>query len=383
MTLTDLTFSVFQSALFSAPLGENEKKALENENTVKMLLYVCNQHTMAHLLYDVFVENGIPTTETTKKRLQQQRDSAIFLCEQFQYELEEISALFEREKIDFIPLKGSVLRQHYPQRWHRTSGDLDILIKKEDRARADALLEKELSYTAKDVGEGAVTHFYTPTGLLIELHDDIQEFEDDGAFCQEVWNSAIRKTKRHLCMTDEAFYLHHLVHMKKHLLEGGCGIRFFLDLWFLQNIPHDKTKRAEGLKKHRLSKMNEGVVALAKVWFGGKTHTEETKRLEKYVLKSGTFGTEENKVSSIQVRNPWKFKDILKMIFLPYDQLRHVFPVLKKHKYLYPVLTVWRWIYLPFRGMSSKSKKHIKEIFKPNEEKQNEVKKLFTDLELL
>ncbi|MBO4954226.1 MAG: nucleotidyltransferase family protein, partial [Clostridia bacterium] len=33
--------------------------------------------------------------------------------------------------IDFMPLKGAVIRQYYPEPWMRTSCDIDIHVKKD------------------------------------------------------------------------------------------------------------------------------------------------------------------------------------------------------------------------------------------------------------
>lgn len=46
-------------------------------------------------------------------------------------------------------------------------------------------------------------------------------------------------------MSDADFYAFHLEHMKQHFTTGGCGIRFFLDLWILNHSVKDKKEKKE------------------------------------------------------------------------------------------------------------------------------------------
>ena len=57
-----------------------------------------------------------------------------------EYELEHIKSVFEKNKIEYILLKGSVLRNYYPEPWMRTSCDIDILVHDEQLDKAVKVL---------------------------------------------------------------------------------------------------------------------------------------------------------------------------------------------------------------------------------------------------
>lgn len=61
------------------------------------------------------------------------------------HEYNRICDALESVEISFLPLKGSVLRQYYPEPWMRTSCDIDILVHEND-------LEKTTEYLVRDLG---------------------------------------------------------------------------------------------------------------------------------------------------------------------------------------------------------------------------------------
>ena len=53
-------------------------------------------------------------------------------------------------------------------------------------------------------------------------------------------------------------YFYHIAHMAKHLQQGGCGIRTFIDLWILDNLPTiDTLKRNDLLKSGGLLQFSQ------------------------------------------------------------------------------------------------------------------------------
>lgn len=64
-----------------------------------------------------------------KKEFHKQKMIAVFRREQISFEEKKIFTLFDENQIDYIPLKGSVVKNFYPEAWMRTSSDSDILIR--------------------------------------------------------------------------------------------------------------------------------------------------------------------------------------------------------------------------------------------------------------
>ena len=83
---------------------------------------------MAHLI-SAAVGNGENNiiSEKYRKKFRQQENLAIYRYTCQELALEEIRTVFEQQKIFFLPLKGAVIRDFYPEAWMRTSSDIDIL----------------------------------------------------------------------------------------------------------------------------------------------------------------------------------------------------------------------------------------------------------------
>ena len=74
--------------------------------------------------------------------------------------------------------------------------------------------------------------------------------------------------------------------MLSHIINGGCGIRPFIDLWILRNKRYyDEKKLKPLLEKCGLVRYYEKICELSEVWMEGKPHNEITESLQKYILK--------------------------------------------------------------------------------------------------
>ena len=320
----------------------------------KALFRLSKRHELAHIVGNAVCREGVLSDEKAKAAFEKESFTALYRYEAMEKELVSLSTLFAQAALPFMPLKGAVIRAYYPAPWMRNSCDIDILVKKEDISRAQTIL---LEHGYSQAGEG--THdisFNSKAGVHLELHYCLIEdkvLSDVAKLLDDPWRLA-RPTSENAYryeMTDAAFYLYHIAHMAKHYLLGGCGIRPFLDLWVLTHlVPHDKDARASLLADAKLLSFAEAAEALAEAWFGDGEHSLTTKDMERVVLKGGVYGTTENRVSVQQVKRGGKLRYALSRIFLSIEVLKYHYPVLKKHKWLYPVCQVRRWFRLVFGG---------------------------------
>ena len=132
------------------------------------LILLAKNHDLTHLVYDALSKNGLPCES---RFAMQQYYAAIWRAERMGQALIDIAELFEKEGIDFMPLKGAVIRPMYPESWMRTSADIDILVREEDDLRAAGLLKNRLGYTMES---DAVSHHRSliapHNGPTLELH---------------------------------------------------------------------------------------------------------------------------------------------------------------------------------------------------------------------
>lgn len=315
---------------------------------------LAERHDLAHLVGTGMSKLSLPDCEARKK-CSQAVMLAVYRHTQQDYEYKNICAALEAGQIPFIPLKGSVLRNYYPESWMRTSCDIDILVHPQDLDRAVALLAEKLHYK---VGEkwGHDISLFSPGGVHLELHYAVIEdtqVQGSQRVLDDFWTHAVPVegfTYWH-CVTDEMFYFYHIAHMAKHVQFGGCGIRPFLDLWILEHrIPHDSQKRLALLEKGGLKQFAAAAVMAAEHWFSDIPCTEPLADFfEKYIFSGGVYGTVQNIVS---VRRTEKSGSeyAVSRIFVDRKSLAFMFPVLNKYPWLAPVFQVVRWFKLLFGG---------------------------------
>ncbi len=311
------------------------------------LIALAKKHDLSHLVYDALDKNGIRCVSSSAM---QQYYASIWRAEQMTHELRTIAELFEKKEIDFIPLKGSVMRLFYPAPWMRTSADIDILFREDDFDNACEALNTEFGYVG-DVHDKASHHlsFRVPANNVhVEVHRTLfTDFQTDQRVMEQlhlIWEQARPSTgHNHLMqMSDMCFYFYHIAHMAKHLnLEGGCPIRSLIDLWILDTMPErDEAGRNRILEKAGLLTFAQAMSSTAKAWFDG--HEVPSEELEQFILTAHMYSDLKNQVSLGLDRNGLG-KYILRRIFQPYDVIKYTFPILQKHKWLTPFFQMIRW----------------------------------------
>ena len=164
-------------------------------------------------------------------------------------------------------------------------------------------------------------------------------------------------------MSDADFYAFHLEHMKQHFTTGGCGIRFFLDLWILNHSVKDKQekKREEKLERCGLTEFEYAVRSVTEVWFGKAEHTELTHQVERFILAGGgVYGSVENWAIVQKVRNQGKLKSVIRRIWLPYEELCWSYPSLEGKRYIQPYYEAKRFFKMIADGRWNRSVQELK-----------------------
>ena len=327
---------------------------------------ISKRNDMAHLIGFAIEKHGLisPEDETFAK-FQKQQYLAMYRCEGMEYEIARMRETFEDGGIDFIMLKGAVIRELYPEGWMRTSSDIDVLVRAEDHTRAEELLIRNLAYS-KGV-EGNHDHsLHSEGGVHVELHFTL--VDDDRAnsaheMLKKAWEYATQaEGKKHeFELKDEMFFLYHISHLAKHVEYAGSGIRPFIDLWLINRVAErDVEARNELLSRCSLERFASFCFELSQYWLGEIKNLSETgKKLEMFVLNCGIYGSEKNRIAMHQRGGKSRIGYIWSRLFYPYAELKNIYPVLQKHKWLTPFYQMKRWLKLI---TGEKTAKVIKEI---------------------
>lgn len=372
-----LFFALLRSAIGGGDLTEAERALYVPERLGRMV-QVAKQHDVLHLLAQGLKQNGLPGGEVGQ-RLENEIFKAVWRYEQMRHELEGLCSALEKAQIPFLPLKGAVIRDLYPEPWMRTSCDIDVLVHEEDCEKAGSVLVDDYGYTY----QGKESHdisLFTSTNVHVELHYDLIEdgrANDSSNVLKAVWNTSRIRDGYTYCheMPDELFYFYHIAHMAKHFEDGGCGIRPFIDLWILDGIQGaDQNKRDELLRQGDLLKFAEAARKLSRIWFENEQHDNVSQQLENYILCGGVYGNRENRITVQQQKKGGRIKYALSRIVIPYDVIKFHYPILQKHRWLTPFMEVRRWGKLIFCGRAKSSLNELKYNQKLSAEKALETR---------
>ena len=102
------------------------------DSDLAKMFSVIQAHDMTHILSSALLNNGLLTGSKLENIYRDQIYSTLYRYESQCYVLEKICGVLEKEKIRYIPLKGAVIKEIYPQPWMRTSCDIDILVHEND-----------------------------------------------------------------------------------------------------------------------------------------------------------------------------------------------------------------------------------------------------------
>lgn len=293
-------------------------------------------------------------------------------------EAEIIIEELNNAKIPHVFLKGFVLKNFYPMKELRTMGDIDFLIKPEDREKTHSLM-LDLGYEEGNI-EGQVWD-YIKGIVRLEVHTQIMYHNisngiDYVSYFKNTWSHVRQKSKSYTYeLTDEYHFLFLLVHMAKHFDYNGCGIRMIMDIAMYMIYFRDRLDwnyiNVE-IEKLDLVIFTKNILILCNLWFGVKCQEQLPslydsfyRDLSHYILSAGTFGVYERNIYARLLRKEYSndigiarvfLRAYRKIIFPNYKDMYEIkyYSFLKNRPFLLPISWIYRvWRCILFKGKSS------------------------------
>lgn len=381
MNVRDLLIALVRYAIKGGAL---DKGAIEHSLNSKAatLFKVAKSHDVAHLVCYALEKNAVSVDSEVWQQFLAEKEQACLRYQMIQADFDEICACLSACSVDYMPLKGAVIRELYPEPWMRTSCDIDVLVHEKDVDRAVDALVKERAYKTDYKKTYHDVSLYSPFGMHLELHHNIKENEPKyDEILTQVWEFSNPQQGCQYAQTMEFLIFHLTAHAAYHFVHGGCGLRSVLDLYVLGVCGYDKDKLAKLLEKAGLFRFYSEIIALGEYWFGGRETVGQTVLdAEKYILLGGAYGTAKQGTTAGQAKKGGKFKYFWSRIFMPYESLAVLYPVIKNHKILTPFCQVRRWFGALFKG--KRIAKEIKNVTAADREQVEKTKKLLNDLGL-
>ena len=291
---------------------------------------------------------------------------------------ERENVLKEMEKVGiwYMPLKGSVLKDMYPQIGMREMADNDILF---DATKSQSVKEimEALGFTTEHFGGSNHDVYQKPPVCNFEMHNALfsrSRGEKLFAYNADVRNRLIKDADsgfgRHF--SNEDFYIYITAHEYKHFSHGGTGLRNLVDRYvFLNHFADDLDMsyiEAELSQLDILDYEKKSHTLVLKLFNGVELDAEEKQFLDYYIFSS-TYGTTENLVENgIKARGGGITSRIrygLDRFIGPvsrhnpsYKVYAAQYPFFYKHKLLLPLLPFYRLIH----SLKNSRKRIITEI---------------------
>ncbi len=332
---------------------DNTARPLPEGFSLEQVVPFLKRHEIEALALEGAAVCGIGFADPGMKLLRSGSMKCMLVAQRQEAALKALFAAFEEARIDYLPLKGSILRSLYPQPELRTMGDADILIRREQYDAIRPVMES-LGYTFLKAAGHEIT--WTSPRILIELHVDLvpQTSRDLYAYFKEPWRLAVRQGEsfRHNLSTEQC-YLFLFAHFTKHCRSGGAGIRHMVDLWLYEKAfgDMDRSYLRRELGQLQLLSFYDNVSQTLQVWFDDREKTDISEVITAHIFSGGVFGSMDamRLYRKLRIVNPDDKETVgsklfWNRLFPSADQMKVSFPVLKEHIWLLPGCYLWRFV---------------------------------------
>ncbi|MBQ9134280.1 MAG: nucleotidyltransferase family protein [Clostridia bacterium] len=317
----------------------------------KDILRIGERYKVIPLLYQGVTNSEISVPETVMGRMQNIVLSNLMLDQKQLYELSNLQKAFDENGIDYMPVKGILMKDLYPNTELRPMGDGDILIRMTQKEKiADAMDRLGYVFAYESTHEWA----FDKNGVHVELHkrliplqntDYCAYYGDGWKFAKETGNGT------RYALSDEDHYIYIFTHFAKHYRDGGIGVLHMADLWIYTREKNVQTPyvRAE-LEKLDLLRFYDNVFETIHAWFEGGPQTEMTEFITRRIFSYGRWGTETSRIMAKGVRDSksvplgkLRVKQITEAMFPGMLRMQYRYPILQKYGFLLPVMWIARW----------------------------------------
>ena len=267
-------------------------------------------------------------------------------------ELERLKKSFSSEGIRAVPLKGCLMKFLYPCTEYRQMGDLDILIEKKDAKKAQTMMET-LGYQTQYFEATHHDSYIRNKFLHVELHRSLINSQSGFfAYFKDIWTRVQpdESANGEFRLSREDFYLFLTAHFEKHFHNCGSGLRSIMDFSVYLDAYGDTLDWAyidRELTKLGLDEFHKTVRQLAMAWFHDDPISDTARQMERELFDSGgVYGSRQKYLDNTEfrLRNTTKLKYLKRMVFLPFRQLRIIYPLLHDWPVLYPFFLMHRLI---------------------------------------
>ncbi len=295
-------------------------------------------------------------------------------------EYQQIIQLLDNHHIQYVPLKGSFMKNYYPHHENRLMGDIDILIPYEKRKEVHQLLlengysdaeDAQLSSHHEIFTHGAYGHFEIHFRLLDE-ECSARDYLD-----KIVWDETFNHQ-----FTNEFNLVYQLAHYANHFTHGGASFKSFIDIALLlqkENMNEEKLyhllKESKQISFYNhIAQLIEYIFPLKVLCFQKDLSNEQLNQIIDFIFRCGDFGFGKDNDFNYQrilydfsskkkITKASKLKYIILQVCIPYRKFKEISKTIRYCPILLPFGWLVRLIKYSFK-YKGKVKEKLKNISK-------------------
>ena len=327
-------------------------------------------------------------------KFRQQLGYTLIDCEEKEKAIDFLKSLFEKNEIEFLFVKGAMLREYYPVKEFRTSGDIDVVIKAQSIKRLISLLSGFQGVKKKKKKKDLIV--CQCFEQEIEIHSN---FDCDNPYFESIFDAS-EKCSYEYKISDEEHLLYVLCHIIKHFNSFGAGIKMFADIDVL--IRHigdfDYDSFMDKCRSLNIEAFAKSSLSLCNYWFGTPVKAEISfeanskfrELFENEIINSGAFGFNKRDLGDYYVNKgigkdgknnlSAKVRAFFKLLFPSKNYLKRSYTYCDRH----PILLPLAWLNRLYDGIFKRgrqSRSTVNSIFNSGDETA-QYKKLLDELEI-
>lgn len=280
-----------------------------------------------------------------------------------------LCTLLSNNQIEHFLVKGMVVKDYYPIPEVRTMGDIDVIVRPEDFDKASKILE-ENNFIYSQFESDTNVRDYVKSNVMIELHQGmIFKNSIPGVKAMEYFEKPFNMVEDSQDNTKiikkEYHFIYLLVHMAKHFMNGGFGVRMLMDIPLFVNKYRDTANWdmiKDELVKLKMLEFAKVVFRMCNVVFAleppcniGQAESSEAEiyKILDYLISGGVFGFEGRNEDAIRISQGTadvtgfkgtllRVRDIVRWIFPSYKYMSQKYDWFKNKPAIFLPLG---WIY--------------------------------------
>ena len=348
--------------LLSLYLNKKEDPSfIVDQATINFFYKLSKYHSLRAILYLAIKDTKVSIEPHYLDKLEQYYLNNVKKSLSFDKERKELYEYLNNHQIDFLPLKGIIIKDYYLDPHSREFADNDILF---DDDKSDLV-------KAFFVNKGYEVELYKRSNHDVYQKKPFYNFEMHRALFGETGDNQKNivyfkdyLTKAHLKdnyeheLSKEDFYIYFTAHTYKHFHVSGCGIRTLIDYYvYLKNNELDFVFINKELEQLDLLDFSNQIKSLSIKLFNDEPLDDKEEEMLIYIASSGTYGTLEHSVAK-GVKEKGKFGYFMSRIFPPYRFYKSAYP----WAYYCPILIPIAWLARFFRILFKNPKKATNEL---------------------